>query len=282
MPASSAKSPQMEGEWPAAPSPLPIILSWLHPRMLLYSTSQLSPWKASNFTVYSGFYSLFLLLISYPSICDSLLNFNSSVPFPPLTFCFHVSISVTSPPVLAPRPPDTCCHSPGCPLFPISPPPPPPSHWPGFRSCPVSWKPLPPCHLASTLSTTPSPLSPSCQRALLSVIPQLWKLPADCQGNPLTLLTNLLQACPADSYHLPRQSILLWAARPLGRPSGPLPGFDWSYILRAHRQALLPAPQQPPAPHLVHMCSQLSCRTPSPPAATPRLCTAAGLQATPG
>lgn len=140
MPASSAKSPQMEGEWPAAPSPLPIILSWLPPRMLLYSTSQLSPWKASNFAVYSGFYTLFLFLISYPSICDSPV-FSTSITLYPshlLTFYFHVSISVTSPPVLAPRPPDTCCCSPDCPLFPICPPPPPPSHWPGFRSCPVS------------------------------------------------------------------------------------------------------------------------------------------------
>ena len=41
---------------------------------------QLSPWKASNFAVYSGFYTLFLFLISCPSICDSPFF---SAPTPP-------------------------------------------------------------------------------------------------------------------------------------------------------------------------------------------------------
>ena len=66
-------------------------------------------------------------------------------------------------------------------------------------------------------------------------------------------------------------------------PQDPCLALSGPTSLEPYLQALFPVLQHPPpAPHLVHVCSQLNCRILSPPAATQSLCTAAGLQATPG
>ena len=75
---------------------------------------------------------------------------------------------------------------------------------------------------------------------------------------------------------------------PLGCPAprpdlqDPCLAFSGPTSLEPYLQALFPVLQQPPAPNLVHVCSQLNCRILSLRAATQRLCTTAGLQATPG
>lgn len=136
---------------------------------------------------------------SCPCLCDSpgplsccLLNPNSSVSSPPETFSyFQVSTFVNTPHDLAPRPPNACCHSldslpsvphlchpptaqvsvPAQPLLEAS-----SSLSPGLHT----QHPTPPQPFIAQLSEGPFSIP------LLSVIPQLWKVPADNQGNPLT------------------------------------------------------------------------------------------------